>query len=244
MTAKAGLRKHSVLADTALLQEFTQQCNLDVWEILDPLQLKHKEKMGALCALSLLKEKQNRDLKGHTVADRSKQKNMYPKSETASPMLSTAALILTILINAYERHGLATADVAGAYLKAIMKDYVIIKFVGKSVDILLAIKPTYNKFVSMEKGVKVLYAWLKKALYRCVQSALLWYTLFHDTLKQIGFVINHYNPCVANCMIEGSQCTITWYIDDTKISHINPDVVTKIIDTLKKHFGKMTVTRG
>ena len=244
MSAKAGLRKHGALAETALLTEFTQQRDLDVWEILDPLKLTHEEKMGALRALNLLKEKRNGDLKGRTVADGSKQKNMYPKSETASPTVSTTALILTILIDAYEKRDVATADVAGAYLKATMKDYVIIKFVGESVDILLTMEPSYKKFVTHEKGAKVLYARLKKALYGCVQSALLWYTLFHDTLQQMGFTINPYDPCVANAIIDGTQCTIAWYVDDTKISHVNPEVVTMIIDTLEKHFGKMTVTRG
>jgi hypothetical protein len=244
MTARAGLKKHGKFAQTALLKEFTQQRDLDVYEILDPLGLTHEEKMMALRALNLIKEKRNGDLKGRTVADGSKQKGLYPKSETASPAVSTAALMLTILIDAYERRDVATADVAGAYLKATMKDHVIIKFTGESVDILLTMDPTYKRFVTYEKGIKTLYARLKKALYGCVQSALLWYNLFHDTLKQMGFNINPYDPCIANCMIEGSQCTIAWYVDDTKISHVNPDVVTNIIDKLEHHFGKMTVTRG
>ena len=32
-------------------------------------------------------------------------------------------------------------------------------------------------------------------------------------------MLNPYNPCVANCMIGGMQCTIAWYVDDNKISH-------------------------
>ena len=45
-------------------------------------------------------------------------------------------------------------------------------------------------------------------------------------------------------MIGGKQCTIAWYMDDTKISHEDPKVVTMIIDKLEKRFNKMTVTRG
>jgi hypothetical protein len=60
----------------------------------------------------------------------------------------------------------------------------------------------------------------------------------------MGFVINPYDPCVANCIIEGSQCTISWYVDDTKISHVNPNIVTMIIEKMEQQFGKMTVTRG
>jgi hypothetical protein len=147
---------------------------------------------------------------------------MYPKSETASPKVSMTALMLTILTDTYEKRDIATADVAGAYLKVPMKDYIIIKFIGESVDILLTMEPSYKKFVTYEKGIKVLYARLKKALYGCVQSALLWYTLFHDTLKQMGFTINPYDPCVANAIIVGTQCTIAWYVDNTKISHVHP----------------------
>ncbi len=34
-----------------------------------------------------------------------------------------------------------------------------------------------------------------------------------------GFVINDYDPCVANKMINGHQMTVTWYVDDLKVSH-------------------------
>jgi hypothetical protein len=35
-----------------------------------------------------------------------------------------------------------------------------------------------------------------------------------------------------------------WYVDDMKISHVNPNVVTEIIKKLEQRFDKMTVTRG
>ena len=45
-------------------------------------------------------------------------------------------------------------------------------------------------------------------------------------------------------MIKGKQCTVAWYVDDAKISHDDPEVVTMIINKLEEQFGKMTVTRG
>jgi hypothetical protein len=47
--------------------------------------------------------------------------------------------------------------------------------------------------------------------------------------------------------INGSQCTILWHVDDLKISHADPEVVTEMIDLLEKEFGKkapLTKTRG
>ena len=148
-------------------------------------------------------------------------------------------------MDAHEGRDFATADVAGAYLKADMDEFVVMKFVGESVDILCEMNAKHKSFVVTEKGAKTLYVRLVKALYGCVKSALLvWYNLFHGTLKEMGFVLNPYDSCIANCIIDGKQCTIAWYVDDNKISHADPQVVTKVIENIEERFGKMTITRG
>jgi len=60
----------------------------------------------------------------------------------------------------------------------------------------------------------------------------------------MGFRLNPYNLCVANSEIDGKQCTIAWYVDDNKISHVDDTVVTNIIKKIEAKFGKMTATRG
>ena len=60
----------------------------------------------------------------------------------------------------------------------------------------------------MKKGKKYVYIQLDKALYGCVQSALLWYESYSSTLKDIGFELNPYDMCVANTNIERKQCTV------------------------------------
>ena len=64
------------------------------------------------------------------------------------------------------------------------------------------------------------------------------------TLKDIEFELNPYDMCVANKMIDGKQCTIGFWVDDNKISHVDPKVVTNIIKLIEKRFGKMVVTRA
>lgn len=76
-----------------------------------------------------------------------------------------------------------------------------------------------------------------------MESALRWYELCSETLSKDGFIINQYDKYVANKIINGKQCTIVWYVDDEKISHIDPMVVTKVIDFMKKHFRDLSVTR-
>ena len=45
-------------------------------------------------------------------------------------------------------------------------------------------------------------------------------------------------------MINGKQCTIVWYVDDNKVSHVDPEVVSEVINLMKKYFGDLSVTRG
>ena len=49
---------------------------------------------------------------------------------------------------------------------------------------------------------------------------------------------------MANADIEGSQCTVHWHVDDNKISHLKPSVVSNVISMIESKFEKMTVARG
>jgi Reverse transcriptase (RNA-dependent DNA polymerase) len=152
--------------------------------------------------------------------------------------------VISIIEDAYEDRDVGIGDIAGAYLKADMDDFVVMKFTGEAVRILCEMNPAHKENVVIENGIETLYVVLDKALYGCVKSALLWYNLLTDTIKGLGFKLNPYDQCVANCTIDGSTCTIAWYVDDLKISHRDPTVVTAIIEKLEAKFGKMSVSRG
>ena len=94
-----------------------------------------------------------------------------------------------------------------------------------------------------------MYVLLKKALYGTVQAVMLfWLNLTGFLLEDLGFEVNPNDWVVSNKMIDGNQCTIVWHVDDLKISHVNPDVVTDILNKLEdKYRGKevpLTVSRG
>ena len=60
----------------------------------------------------------------------------------------------------------------------------------------------------------------------------------------MGFTLNPCDKCVANKVINGSQYTIAWYVDDNKISYRNPAVVDEMLEMMNKKFGKLVVSRG
>ena len=118
------------------------------------------------------------------------------------------------------------------------------KFEKEFVDIMCEVNPEYKEHVRIENGKKVLYVQVLKAIYSMIESALRWYELFTGTLCGMGIELYPYDCCVANRMINGSQCTVGWYVDDNKVSHINGDVNTMIVDAIEKKFGKLARTTG
>ena len=208
------------------------------------------EKRKALPAVNLIKEKFGGALKGRTFADGSRQRKYLKQDESvASPAAALESLIMTLLIDAYEGRDVGIFEIPGAYLQAKLapkpnNERVLLKLVGDFVDIMCKVNPEHKKNVTYEKGRKVLYMEVLQAIYGCIESALRWYELFSETLVKEGWEINPYDKCVANRMINDKQCTIVWYVDDNKVSHEDPEIVTEVMDLMKRHFGDLTITRG
>lgn len=118
-------------------------------------------------------------------------------------------MFLTATIEAKEKRDTRVHDIPNAFVQADNDKTVIMKIKGKAADYLVLMDPRlYRKYIMMENGATVLYVELKKALYGQLKAALLFYQKFVKDLKEIGFELNPYDPCVANRMIEGSQQTI------------------------------------
>jgi len=77
-----------------------------------------------------------------------------------------------------------------------------------------------------------------------LKSALLFYKKLVKDLKSVGFKINPYDPCVANKMSYGRQMTVVWYVDDLKVSHVDPVRVTKFCSWIQSIYGPCKVNRG
>jgi hypothetical protein len=124
------------------------------------------------------------------------------------------------------------------------------KIQGTLVGMLLELNyEKYSPFVLNEGRNKVLYVVMSKALHGMLQSALWFYTKFKKDIEQIGFVLNPYDPCVANIMVDGHQHTITWHVDDVKSSHVDKKMNDDFLHWLKAMYasdgiGELKVTRG
>ncbi len=94
------------------------------------------------------------------------------KHETTSPTVSTKAVFLTAIINAYEEREVATADIPGAFLHASINTGTHIHITGKMAEVLIEIEPKlYGPCACYEKGRLVIYTELLKALYGTLMAA-------------------------------------------------------------------------
>ena len=94
-------------------------------------------------------------------------------------------VMISMIINALENRVVGVCDFNGAYLNTLFSEFLCIKFEGEQVKIICEINSKYMKCMIKENERKILYLTLNKALYRCVQSAWLWYKLLIRTLLDI-----------------------------------------------------------
>jgi hypothetical protein len=157
-------------------------------------------------------------------------------------------VLLSCTIDAKERRDVATVDIPGAFMQTYMEDTVHMVLEGTMAELLVKLdSKLYRKYIQIKKGKPVMYVQLKKALYGTLQVSLLFWNDLLGKLRKWGFKVNPYDWCVANKTINGKQCTMLWHVDDIKISHEDPEVVSQMIELLKGAYDKeapLTITRG
>ena len=60
----------------------------------------------------------------------------------------------------------------------------------------------------------------------------------------MGFKPNPYDPCVVNKIMDEHQMTITWHVDDLKISHHDPSKIDEVAQALARIYGKIKIKQG
>jgi hypothetical protein len=161
--------------------------------------------------------------------------------------------MLSAVIEAEENREVATCDTPNAFIQTEVEEHnskcnrTILKIRGVLVDLLCVINPSYAAFVQEERQCKVLYLHIKKAIYGMLELALLFYKKLSGDLIGFGFTINPYNPCVANKWVQEKQLTVSWHVDDLKVSHQDPKVMFEFMEWIREQYGKIgevKVTRG
>jgi Reverse transcriptase (RNA-dependent DNA polymerase) len=143
---------------------------------------------------------------------------------------------------AHENHHVMTLDHKAAYLNAQMSGPQVYMLLTPEVAALMCkVDPKYREFLRTDGKITVR---LKKALYGCIQSAVLWYNELASTLEAMQFVQNPYDICSFTRVRDGSTDRVLVYVDDLFITSKHEHVLTSIATTLKKIYGAVTNTMG
>ena len=158
----------------AVTAELEQLHRRDTFQPARTENLTEKQKHELLSLLMFIKENRDGLIKGRGVADGRKQWEKIETKDTTSPTVSKEAVMLTATIESLEGREVALVDTPGAYLSTDMENKVHVVFIGTLAEMMVATDPALHRpFVSYETGKAVLYVRLKRALYVCLKSALL-----------------------------------------------------------------------
>jgi len=255
LSMKAAVKKHGHAAEEAVGKELLQMHHKDVYRPVHGTSLSSEDRRHRTVeAIMTVKEKMEgtklKKLKGRFCADGRAQRGTMTKDETTSPTVHIDSVFLTSAIDAHEGRKTAVIDLPGAYLIVNMEErgeddvYMILR--GKVAELMVETAPdVYRDYLTYDsRGNAVLYVKLKRALYGLIKSALLFYQELMSDLTAQGFVVNPYDPCVANKTVDGTQLTVRWHVDDLMLSHLKDEALTEVIDWFKAKYGNLSISRG
>jgi hypothetical protein len=182
-------------------------------------------------------------LKGRIVGGGHRQDHaMFTDSEISSPTVSLTSVMIGAAVAAHEQQHVMTLDHKAAYLNAAMKGPEVIMLLTPDVSsLLIELDSSYTQYLRPDRKIAVR---LKKALYGCIQSAVLWYNELSSTIESMGFKKNPYDMCSFMRTTLDDVCTILVYVDDLFIMFGNKTSLTEVADMLKKKYGGITTTEG
>ena len=249
ISLKAGLRTFGDDGTKAVKKEMRQLHDRDVMKPVHKCCLTPEQRKEALAYLMFLKRKRCGKIKGRGCADGWKQRAYITKEESTVPTVSAEAVFLTAVIDVMEGQSIVVLDVPGAFMQAEIDELVHVRFTGAMVTLLPEIDhEMYKDYVVVEKGERVMYMELLKALYGTLRAAhLFWQKLSKQLIDEWGFTPNKYDDCVVNKMVNGQEMTVVWHVDDLKVSHVDATEVEKFVQQMEETFGQetpLTVSRG
>ena len=134
-------------------------------------------------------------------------------------------------------------DVETAYLNAKMiDDKLVYMKIGPLINAIISqLDQIFEKY---QDGNGAVIDKLDKALYGCVELAVLWYKDLKATLVTDEYRVNPYDLCVFNKVYEGEQVTVIFHVDELLGACILSEASEDLNEVLIKKYKKVKVTRG
>ena len=193
------------------ITELTQLHVMETWHPKCPTKLSRVEKVSTLLSLVFFKEKRGRKLKSRHCDDGSPQREYISKEEAASHMVATESVFTTATISVFGKRYNRTFNIPGTFVNMDSDETVLVVLKNDMAEMMVKIAPhIYRKHITMNpKGRPILYVRLQRMLYGLLHRTLMFYRKLSGVFEADGFVVNLYDPCMANKMTgKGDQITV------------------------------------
>lgn len=182
-------------------------------------------------------------MKARLVAGGHRQdRSIYTDNETSSPTVALSSVLMAAAVAAHRGDKVMTLDHKAAYLNAEMVGHVVEMTLGKEIaSLLCSVAPNHTRFLRKD-GTMIVK--LRKALYGCIESAVLWYKELSTTLIRIGFTKNPYDDCSFVRKTSKGFDSILVYVDDLLLTSKSQDTLTVIADVLRAKYKEVTLKVG
>ncbi len=200
-----------------------------MFRLIEVEALTYDKRKKALLSLMFLKEKRDSLVKACMCTNGHKQKDStWTKQDTTLPTVAMESVFITTNIDAHEGHDVTYLDIPWVFLHADIKEDITMVLKGRLAELMVQVTPNlYRKYITVDrKGTAILYVKMQKSYVGLLRSALLFYRKLVADLESDGFVLNPYDLCVANNVVNGKQMTVCWHVDNLKVSHCNSNQVT------------------
>ena len=178
-------------------------------------------------------------MKARLVAGGHRQdRSLYKDQDTSSPTVALSTVLIAASIAAHKMQHVMTLDHKAAYFNAIMVGNSVYVRLNKDVaELLCKLAPMYRQFIRSDGAITVK---LRRALYGCIESAVLWYKELSSTLLGLGFKKNPYDEYSFTGEIEGKIDSILVYVDDLMIFLEPPQALTSIAKSPRSKYTDTT----
>ena len=237
----AGVKKYGAEGKESAVKEINNLLKNECFGETDYDKLTQEQKDRALPILMFMILKRNGEIKTRGVANGSVQRLYTNKDDVTSPTPDYHSFKYVCAVAALEKRDVATIDLPGFFLQTEQEgEQILLKLTGSVAVLLAEMDPgKWKKHMRKENGRYVIYVVCNKAIYGTMNAALLAYKKLAKLLKDWGFVMNPYEPCLWNKMVGKHQLSMLFHIDDILMSHKKSEIVTLFIRKLEAEYGKL-----
>ena len=198
----------------------------------------------------VLNQKRTGKIRARGCADGRPQQQYIGKEEAISPTVSIYALIDSFKINEIGKIQVVTCDIPGSFLQSDQPSNkpTYLKYDGIMVEMLLEIDPTLKERIITKGKYRLMYIRLDKAVYGTLLGAISVYEKLARQLYEWDFIMNPYDACTQNQMVNGRKFTIKFFIDDLHIRSVDGKAIDNLVhdfnQKFKTKFNELNVCKG